>query len=199
MCAIFGSFDRIKLKELYDLNSYRGTLSYSIASFKDDKLSVLLKDKGIMHENLLDNIPYQEDSFFIGHTQAPTTESDDIHPAVYGCGLLWHNGIIKQKTISDGIWDTQWLLEQIVDYGWSALSRVDGTFACVMFNNNELFIFRNEISPLFIDDNLNISSTKFDNSKSLSPNKVFKIDLMSKMLSEVASFETLENPYYIPE
>jgi hypothetical protein len=113
--------------------------------------------------------------------------------------MLWHNGIIKQKNLSEGTWDTQWLLEQILNYGWSALSRVDGTFACIMYNSGELFVFRNEISPLFIDDRFNISSTKYEGSVSLTPNRVWKLNFETKYLDVVAYFETKENPYYIPE
>lgn len=206
MCAIIGSFDKSKLKELYNLNAYRGALSYSVASFnlksskpENTELELLFKDDGAMPDSLIDNIPSTDGAFLIGHTQAPTTQTDNIHPAVYGQGLLWHNGIIKQKNISNETWDTEWLLQQIMDYGWSSLSRADGTFACTMYNGNDLYLFRNEISPLFVDDSLNISSTKFDGSYSLTPNTVYKINLESRTLTTTASFETLENPYYIPE
>ncbi len=203
MCAISGSFSKDKIKELYTLNAYRGELSYSISSFRPEKdrtkLQVLANGDGKMQFELVDNLPSQERDFFICHSQAPTTDTKNIHPASYGDALLWHNGIIKQKNILSGTWDTAWMLEQIIDYGWSSLSRFDGTFACVMFWQSKLFIFRNEISPLFLDKQLNISSTKFEGSTSLEPNKVFEIDLDLKTIRTVAYFETLENPYYIPE
>jgi hypothetical protein len=113
--------------------------------------------------------------------------------------MLWHNGIIKQKTLTQGTWDTEWLLERVLDYGWSALSRVDGTFACVMYLSGSMFVFRNEISPLFVDKDLNISSTKLPGFESIKPNVVFKMDITNKVLQEEAYFETMENPYYIPE
>ena len=125
--------------------------------------------------------------------------SDLIHPAVYGDYLLWHNGIVKQKEITADTWDTNWLLQRISDYGWSSLSRVDGTFACVMHNGIDIFIFRNEISPMFIDKDLNFSSTKFEGSESLEPNKVFRVNLLTKSLTPIAYFDTMENPYYFAE
>jgi len=201
MCAITASFDKNKLGELYKLNAYRGELNYSLATFKLYKSKIefqtLFQDAGKMPDTLIDSIPSKEGDFILAHSQAPTTNSKNIHPAVYGDAMLWHNGIIKQKNLSEDTWDTQWLLEQIVNYGWSSLSRVDGTFACMMYNSGELFVFRNEISPMFYDDSLNFSSTRFNSARELPPNKVFKVNLSYKTIEPVAYFETLENPYYI--
>ena len=203
MCAITASFDKNKLEELYKLNAYRGELSYSLSSFtftdfmtEDIRLNILMQDNNKMPEDLIKNFP-EGGKYFIAHSQAPTTSSDNIHPAVFGETMLWHNGIIKQKNFSENTWDTQWLLEQIVNYGWSALSRVDGTFACIMYNSGRLFVFRNEIAPIFYDKDLNFSSTKTEFARELPPNKVFKINLSYKTIEPIAYFETLENPYYI--
>lgn len=201
MCAITGSFTKHKLKDLYRLNTYRGELSYSLCTIryagKVTELGTLMQDNYKMPDTLIDSLPVHGNTFYIAHSQAPTTSTNNIHPAVYGDTLLWHNGIIKQKGLNGSEWDTHVLLQSIVDYGWSSLSRIDGTFACMMYRGDGLFVFRNEISPMFYDDELNFSSTKFENSKSLDPNKVFKIDLVNKILQPVAYFETLENPYYI--
>lgn len=203
MCAITGSLHKNKLKDLYALNAYRGELSYSLASFRPTKdrltFQLLFQESGKMPENLIDDTPLQPGDYIVAHSQAPTTNSNNVHPAVYGDAMLWHNGIIKQKNILEGTWDTAWLLENIIDYGWSSLSRVDGTFACVMYFAGSLYVFRNEISPLFIDEHFNISSTKFDGSFSLTPNRVWKINFETGYLDTVAYFTTYENPYYIPE
>jgi len=200
MCAIIGSFDKNKLQELYNLNSYRGELSYSVCTFRPYRkvleIGVLMQERNKMPEKFISLFPSNENDFFVAHTQAPTTQSINIHPAAIGGALLWHNGIIKQKNIAEGTWDTEWLLEKILDYGWSYLARVDGTFACAMFNEGNLYLFRNEISPLFVDDDLNISSTKFDSSKPLEPNKVFEVRLDKKKLVQISEFATMENPYY---
>lgn len=203
MCAISGSFQVSTLDKLYKLNAYRGELSYSFNAFKVDnnraELSVAYSDDGILPEHILlaSSWSSQPNNYYIAHSQAPTTQTDNRHPAMFGDAMLWHNGIIKQGTIPANTWDTEWLLEKIIDYGWSSLSRIDGTFACVMYYSGEIFVFRNEISPLFIDKNLNISSTRFDNSESIEPNKVFKIYFNDKKLVPIAYFETLENPYYL--
>ena len=202
MCAITGSFSQNKLTDLYRLNAYRGELNYSLATFKPYKKNIefqtLFQDSGKMPDTLIDGIPSKEGDFIIAHSQAPTTDSNNIHPAVHGDAMLWHNGIIKQNKLSPGTWDTVWLLEQIIDYGWSSLSRIDGTFACIMYMSGSLYVFRNEISPLFIDDHFNISSTKFEGSVSLTPNRVWKLNFETKYLDVVAYFETMENPYFIP-
>jgi hypothetical protein len=158
-----------------------------------------MQDSDKMPKGLISDLAEGDNMYYIAHSQAPTTSTNNIHPAVYGDAMLWHNGIIKQKTIPDNTWDTLWLLEQIMYYGWSSLSRIDGTFACIMYNGGELFVFRNDISPLFYDKDLNFSSTKFEGGISLEPNKVFRVDLTNKQLSVVAFFETHENPYFIPE
>jgi hypothetical protein len=68
-----------------------------------------------------------------------------------------------------------------------------------MYSSGEMFVFRNEISPMFYDNDLNFSSTKFEGSKPLEPNKVFKLNLKYKQMTVVSFFSTLENPYFIPE
>lgn len=202
MCAILGSFSKRKLLDLYRLNAYRGEMSHSLTSFdyyNDDRLrlGVLFQDNGPLNTEVLDALHEREDRYFFAHSQAPTTDTNNMHPAVFGNAMLWHNGIVKQSSIPEDTWDTAWLLEKILDYGWSSLSRINGTFACVMFYTNEMFVFRNEISPMFVDDNLNISSTKFEGSRSLEPNKVFKMYFKDKKLIPIAYFETFENPYYL--
>lgn len=204
MCAITASFNKKKLYELYLLNAYRGERSHSLTTFDhnndgDIRLGILLQDEGPLNIDTLNSIPDIPERYFVSHSQAPTQQTKNIHPAVYDKALLWHNGIVKQKSIPDGVWDTEWMLEKICNYGWSFLSRVDGTFACIMYKDKNLYLFRNEISPLFIDSDYNISSTKFEGSKSLPANAVFKLDIKDKRMTIEATFETMENPYYIPE
>ena len=79
MCAIFGSFDKEKFFELAKLNSYRGSHSYSIAYYDRKNVAIVDKGFGEFPEIDLDNNYY-----YIGHVQAPTTDSKDknsIHPA----------------------------------------------------------------------------------------------------------------------
>lgn len=201
MCGIFCSFDKKRINDLRELNSYRGSHSYSVYLVG----GVIYKAMGDMN---MDMVP--ESGYKICHVQAPTTEArsiDSVHPATKnGYMMLWHNGIIKnfdverlQKKQGTSIqWDTALLLDELDSDEWLAnLSEVNGSFACVFYDGGEVYVFRNEISPLFYDDELNISSVKFDGSRSLPPNKVFMLDLKQKCLVDMDfEFTTKENPYY---
>lgn len=195
MCAIVGSKSKATLKYLLEINAYRGQLSHSLAALDErSNIETLIRQPGSVPDTLIDNFP--DTSYYIGHIQAPTTESRSIHPAAFDECYLWHNGIVKQKEIPAGTWDTEWILKGILADGFDFLSTVNGTFACVAYIDKKLYVFRNEISPLFVDDELNISSTKFDGSRSLDPNVVFEIDLHQMILVEETRFETKENPYF---
>ena len=64
------------------------------------------------------------------------------------------------------------------------------------YNKEHIYIFRNEISPLFFDNNLNISSTEFENSEETEAGVMYKMNLHDKELEVIQRFETKENPYY---
>jgi hypothetical protein len=141
--------------------------------------------------------------YCIVHMQAPTTDNKDmntVHPAQIGNTYLWHNGIIKadwvnkRKDISS--WDTQLILNQYVST--KDLNDIDGTFACLLCDEDKLYLFRNEISPLFIDKYSNISSTRFEGAVLIKPNIVWEfLSTLSGKLEETdMKFNTVENPYY---
>lgn len=206
MCAIFGSFEVDKLKELALLNSYRGERSFSISEYNPDTKELLTKQK-CMGRFSLDNVELKAGMYYVAHIQAPTTEAsaiESIHPSDRNDGhdLLWHNGILKENFVeemqstlaSDQKWDTgllhDWLIEE------KSLSDVDGTFACLRYVDGDIQLFRNEISPLFVDDKLNISSTKFAGSDPLVPNMIWTLDFNEYIMNKGLSFTTKENPYY---
>lgn len=193
MCSIIASFDVNKFKKLYELNSYRGALSYSMCEVDTGfplciKKLVQKKEKPIWDNNTK--------GFLIGHSQAPTSQTSRIHPAKLGSSYLWHNGIIKEESVPENKWDTLYMLEEIESKGWDVLSEIDGAFACMLFRKGHLYVFRNEISPLFYDDNFSFSSTKFENSRPLNSNVVYEVILRSKRLEPMGDFNTKENPYF---
>ena len=195
MCSIIGTTDKDQLIELYDLNAYRGQLTFSLAGFnKDCKLLHIEKHQGKISKEFIEEFP--DCYYYVGHQQAPTTEHSNIHPAEINNSLLWHNGIVKQRGFDVNQWDTQWILSNIEHSGLEFLSEIDGTFACVLYRDENLYIFRNEISPLFVSDSLSISSTKTNNLHSLAPNTLFKINLHRMVLEEEFKFSTKDNPYY---
>lgn len=210
MCAIVGSFDKDKLGELIELNSYRGNHSYSFLEFdyKNNQITKLTRGFGEFDFSIIDNIDRINDRYYIAHTQAPTTTGKgffNIHPSEWNDTLLWHNGILKEdyiKELQEDFghkiqWDTR-LLHYLLDNG-DELDGVNGTFSCVYWDGEKFLIFRNEISPLFSDDDWNISSTKFEGSKPTISGRVMKLDFNNHIVETIEEFTTRENPYYFGE
>ena len=207
MCAIFGSYDKDKFIELAELNSYRGQHSYSVSAYfpSSRSLTLIKKAEG---KFVMPEVAFYERAYWIGHIQAPTTESkegDSIHPSVNDRSHLWHNGIIKEDCIRymqfilkmDNVkWDTK-LLHEWYDNS-RPLDSIDGTFSCLLCDNlnGNIKLFRNEISPMFVDGELNISSTKFPCSSRTKANTVLNMDFNDNVLVEEYTFSTKENPYY---
>lgn len=215
MCAIVGSKDVAMLRELVKLNSYRGSHSYSFSLYNmyTGHLHVIKKKLGTIN---LEELHVPSNCYGIVHVQAPTTDArteNFIHPATipnttneFPFYALWHNGIIKEDIIKEfsktanSSWDTMIMLDALNrgQADWRVLNNFDGTFSCLFYDglDNKLKLFRNQISPMYIDDNMNISSTKFEDSLSTRPDVVFEMNLNDNKLIEVGLFETVENPYY---
>ena len=219
MCAIFGSKDKEKFLELAELNQYRGKASHSVSMFTTsnfenyDNLSLTKhvmtsKKHGLFNSQIVDEFTEDDKShwttYYLGHVQAPTTDNkSDIHPSEIVGDLLWHNGIIKDYQVTDwkrkyGLlnWDTGLLHRHFILGG--ELDNIDGTFSCARYEYGPgaLTLFRNEISPLFFDDDLNISSTEFDNSLETESGVQYLMDIRRSELEPMKRFETKENPYY---
>lgn len=220
MCAIVGSFDPKKLVELCKLNEYRGVHSHSIGIYdcEDKSLIGIERKLGPMnyeHVSSMKQYPNNE-VYYIAHMQAPTgaqTSKKCIHPAQ----LLWfshgesyeylyHNGILKQKEIErlqekynvDAQWDTYLLLLEL-QKEYPEID-IDGSFSCLYMKDGYFpLLFRNELCPMFFDNELNLSSTEFENSVSTRANIVYCVDMKSKSLIEFQSFKTKNMPYYIEE
>jgi hypothetical protein len=203
MCSISASKDKKLLLKLVDLNRYRGEESHSVSQFlyTDDGLDLKSQTKsyGPLDLDLLDG----NWDYCVVHQQAPTSKEVNntdlatgrfIHPAEKDKSYLWHNGIIKEGKF-EGDWDTEWLFDQALN---EDLNEVDGTFACMLYHENQIYVFRNEISPLF-KDSASFSSTKFEGSTPVVPNIMWKLDYGTGVLEEKWKFKTKENPYHFGE
>ena len=210
MCGIAGSYDLESLVQLFNANKSRGNGRWSLNKIDiksgrivDTVVSEIELSNG--NELLTDR---HEDVYYVLHVQAPTGKGNSFHPARENGTAVWHNGIIKEAGIkymqtklgSNCTWDTN-LMAQMFDkfsiYDW--LSDIDGSFACIKLQE-DMTVFRNQVCPLFIDEHLNISSTKFPGSKSLEANKVFSLNLAERTVQYTGeSFKTFDMPYYIPE
>lgn len=215
MCAITGSKNLDILKELISLNSYRGSHSYSFSLYNmyTGHLHVIKKKFGTIN---VDELAIPSNCYGIVHIQAPTTDARTdqfIHPATipnvtneFPFYALWHNGIIKEDIVKEysrecsTSWDTMMILHMLnrSQINWEVLNKFDGTFSCLLYDglDNTLKLFRNQISPMFIDSDMNISSTKFEGSEETEPDVVFELDLNDNKLLQVGSFKTVENPYF---
>lgn len=201
MCSIFGSYDKTIISELALLNASRGTLSHSIALFNEvGSLEQLIRATGPLLE-----IP-DWNGYILCHQQAPTTqELDTIHPSNYRDNLLWHNGIIKEgylKMLIDSSrdtneWDTHHLNRIISIEGLDGLSNIRGSFTCIRYDTTRtLSMFRNHISPMFIDG-ANISSVPFSsNSKPIDVNHEYIHDFTTKTWIKGREFINIETPFF---
>jgi len=212
MCAIFGSKDKDKFLELAELNQYRGNYAYSTTVFQNGMFQHYHDSERLLHimttggkGEFKDSVQMSEEpykiTYYLGHVQAPTTDSEDTHPSNIDGDLLWHNGIIKdyqvqewKEELGNRDWDTELLHRHLILGG--KLDNVDGTFSCARYSKDKLFLFRNEISPLFYDDELNISSTKFDDSHETESGVMYQVNFVNNSLEPLSRFETKENPYY---
>lgn len=203
MCGIFCSSNKETLAKLASLNQYRGSHSFSVY---DRVTGVLTKRFGEFDPDVV-----VDGNYSICHVQAPTTAErgmDAVHPAIQEVtgSMLWHNGIIKDFDVKrlqakhgmETGWDTRLLLQELGQPKgqWlDNLSEINGSFACVLMSpyTGSMFVFRNEISPLFYDEQMNFSSVKFEGSRSLPANKFFSVG--QDGLCCIGEFKTLENPY----
>lgn len=204
MCSIIGSFDRQTVIDLCELNAYRGQHSHSISYYDIEQNDFFLIQKNLGPINY-DNIDIPDGHYCVVHMQAPTTDNkslDYIHPAQINNHVLWHNGIIKQKEIErlrneyrlTSSWDTYILLHHMMVNG--VPDNIDGTFSCLYYDAYRLYLFRNEISPMFVDDKFNISSTKFPNSTPTQTNALILFEPGLRLMQPILEFTTVENPYY---
>lgn len=201
MCSIIGSFDRDKVIELCELNAYRGQYTHSVNYFDVARgtLTVHRREGAVDYSTI--NIP--QGNYCIVHMQAPTTENTGaVHPAYYEGSYLWHNGILKQKEVDRlkvtlqeiASWDTYLLLKAYIS--GHDMGTIDGSFSCLLYEESSLVLFRNELSPMFIDENMTISSTKFAGAVSTNPNVFLSLNLKKKTVQAGKTFKTAENPYF---
>lgn len=204
MCAIVGSGDEARLRELWKLNSHRGSHSHSFAQF-DPKTGMISLEQSL-GEMKPEKIIVPDGRYGVGHCQAPTSEAgrNAIHPARVGDDLLWHNGIVKgthvkrlQETLnSQESWDTALILETLVQ--GKELSDIDGSFACLWYHDGNLSVFRNELCPLYLNPKtFDLSSMPFATGELLSPHVIWTLNFEERRLTPSATFSTKENPYLI--
>jgi glutamine phosphoribosylpyrophosphate amidotransferase len=212
MCSIIGSFSKEKLIELCELNKYRGTFSHSISYYEPAhrEFISIMRELGEINYDDIDEQHLKKGMYCIIHMQAPTGEDKNeanIHPVEINDHLLWHNGILKDSTILalqeefdyDTKWDSKLLLWKMI---WDkSPDDIDGSFSCLYYDpkpiTKGMHLFRNSLAPMFIDDDFNISSTKFENSRRTEAGCMYAFEPSTKELQQQSYFATVNNPYQI--
>jgi len=201
MCSIIASFSKDKIKDLVKINQYRGNFSYSISAININTMLVekTIKDFGLFNYSSLDNI--KEGFYYICHVQAPTNGilnlKERIHPTELKNSRLWHNGIITPKGVKylqnstniNSTFDTELLHTSLYYNQFKQLSEIEGLFSCV-YLNQILTLFRTKHGKLYIDEDLNISSERFQNSKCINYNTIYKVDFKEKNIIIYDTFKT---------
>jgi hypothetical protein len=208
MCAIFGSFSKEKLLELAKINSDRGNFSYSITAIGLKTRSVLECIKGF--GEFVPEFNF-ENAYYICHIQAPTSATTQdlrrVHPSVIqhpdsDITYLWHNGVLKHDWYTKSShydpelsWDTDVLHREFTEL-FSNIENVDGQFSCVYQDKSGIFMLRNSEAPMFIDDDMNISSTYYDGARSTLPGHAYEFNFEEKKFDDVWQFKCKSQSYY---
>lgn len=142
--------------------------------------------------------------YYIFHLQSPTAEQYQFHPATMHVEdtdhFLWHNGMIDSSEHAKygRTWDTQLLLETIVDESgqphFENLSAFEGSFACYYLQRGVgLYIFRNQISPQYYDTQTRTyaSIATHVTMQSVEPGSVYEVPTHKV----VGTFENTYNPF----
>jgi len=208
MCSIIGSFDKDSFEELVDINQFRGNFSYSFSIYDINEKRVKEQTKGFgeFDKSLIKNAVSEPNVYYIGHLQAPTggllKEVNRIHPTIIEFdgdnSMCWHNGMLTSRGIkylqkklnTDETFDTKLLHKAIISSDYvKLLSEVEGLFSC-LFYDRDLYVFRTKHGKLFVDDDMSISSERFDNSKCINYETFYRMDFKNMKLSAGDKFTT---------
>ena len=211
MCSIVASFDKDVFKQLIIHNGSRGSFSHSLTTIDPgngvDRNSV--RQWGSFDFTLLDSVP--DNHYMIAHCQAPTGglvhDLNRVHPYEADILKLWHNGIITPESMryinallgTEYQWDTQAIGELITQKGFNSLNPIKGSFACIALYDGHPYIFRNQIAPLHIDHDLNISSTPWAGLQSIPFNEVMYLDLEIRTAVTMTKINNLYSPFFFDD
>ena len=193
MCSIIASPHKEEFLDLMNANRRRGVKGCSIHTW-GDKLEKIYE--GVPQ----DTYDLPDDQYLIGHYLSPTGKVNNAHPCKIDQTYLWHNGMLKQGCMRDirtdtlGDWDTAYIADEfnvLFTYADTNpnFTKLDGSFACLGINldtPNEVFAFRNAISPLFRDQRT-FSSVPFDGGESVAPNHIWRYSLASVSEDDVSN------------
>ena len=193
MCGIFASKNLIGLSQLAKQNQHRGQLSWSLCKFDGKNRPLQYAGPSIFPRNIPALVPESNSNseYFIGHVRASTdSQTEELkQPVTIGDNLLWHNGLLLDKCVENlskkyqvpfGLnrWDSYLLLQHLLHRG--DMKELQGSFSCLYWNNDlrKLFVFRNELSPMFYGDDLSFSSVPVSRAtQELPANAMFEVPI----------------------
>ena len=200
MCSIIGSFSKQKIIDLITLNQHRGDFAYSITYFDILTHQVIEQKKEFGLFDIKKIKDYSSSIYYICHLQLPTNglskNIDRIHPTKEDNSFLFHNGILKPSAIkyiqhkfkTDISFDTQLLHKLLPD--WAELNYLEGLFACLYIQQKNINIFRTKHAKLYIDNELTISSERFNDSKCINYDTIYSLNLKNRDIKIVNHFQT---------
>lgn len=97
MCAIFGATKLVDFVEIYKQNLCRGSAAFG-GVFLTQSGPTIIKQENQYSYDQMD----ERHSYFLGHTQAPTTMAQvfspaTVHPFIYGDWVVAHNGVLTNS------------------------------------------------------------------------------------------------------
>lgn len=222
MCGIFGFVSRSEqsvelLHTLADANKVRGNLGFGGCFQSNGVLSTFRDPRPYARSG----VPFERTTLALGHIRAPTGGQSDrletVHPFETDDLLLAHNGILlnhadfAQWRVRDSaeFVDTQIIIGGIqthLDQGVSlyeavtqTISQLDGQQACWLWHKpTQTLLLWRVMSPIFVTANadlLQFSSIRHaDDARKLSQGVVYRVDVTSLQLDEVARF-AYQTPY----
>jgi len=205
--TIIGSFYKDKIIELCELNKHRNSYAYSIGTYDVDNHGFLGVNRGYgeFSYNKLDNNPNFYTIVYLQSTpcgrNVQPASTIDRHALDHGFEeyYLWLHGNLTAAEIqklqieedTEEQWETMLLLKHVVRY--EAPADVDGSFSCVYSDGEDLYLFRNELESMFVDDELNICTMPFKGSRATSANKMILMNLEKKTLKITEPFDTVKH------
>lgn len=210
MCSIIAGYNPAKVKELIEINQFRGNFSYSYTEIdnKHDYIQSSVKDFGKFDFNVINQ--QSEYNYKICHVQAPTgglvEDKNRIHPTVSEKSSLWHNGLLtprgikflQQKLNTTETFDTKLLHMALDKFDFDILSEIEGLFSCLYVYDGQIYIFRTKHGKLFIDDDMNVSSERFENSRCINANTIYALLPWIPDYAVITEFKTKRFNFVIP-
>ena len=217
MCGIFGSNKFEKYKTLYEINKDRGNFAYgSLYTYPD---AGPLVQRAAVSDVPPSNVDITRCSFYLGHTQGPTSSQRDFnpetsHPFKYLNWYVAHNGVLSNGTVLakkynvdnpvdsavipvilwnkfQELYDPDvWVWEREQRAIKLACEELEGTFSCWIYNNKTNNLYLMRCGSTLFSNNKEFSSAQTNDMESLDDGGIYRLHIEDK--DSVPSLEKVE-------